>query len=155
AIVPPPPSPASAAPTNGAHAAAGGNDLAWDDEELATNIYDGAAPDMGDAVVDDKPDLSKLDLNPNGAPVPHHSIAQKLPTAPPGDAPPLGFKGEPADAAPRNGAGARRRNPFDYVLPDSAPQPVSAAPTETPALAPRRRVRPIALYVGGGVAAAA
>ncbi|MGZ3406580.1 MAG: PEGA domain-containing protein, partial [Polyangia bacterium] len=156
AIVPPP-APASAAPTNGAHAA-NGEGLAWDDEELATNIYDGAAPDMGDAIVDDKPDLSKLDLNPNGAPVPHHSVAQKLPTAPPANDGPsaLGFKGEPEPTpAPRNGAAARRRNPFDYVLPDSAPVPVSAAPTETPALAPRRRTRPLALYVGGGVAAAA
>ncbi len=157
AVVAAPPSPAPAPPSgrNGTHAS---GELAWDDEELATNIYDGAAPDAADDVVDDKPDLSKLDLNPDGAPVPHHSIAQKLPTAPSNDAAPIvGLKVVETPEAPRNGAGSRRRNPFDYVLPDApgALQPVSVAPTETPALAPRRRVRPIGLLVGGGVAAAA
>ncbi len=153
AIVPapgktPPPATAAAAGTNGAHAS---GELAWDDEELATNIYDGGQ-DAGDAVVDDKPDLSKLDLNPDGAPVPHHSVAQKLPTAP---AEPTPFKVETPAEPPRNGTSARgRRNPFDYVLPETPP-PASAAPTETPALAPRKRPRPVALWIGAGVAAAA
>jgi serine/threonine protein kinase len=149
AIVPPP-SPVAAA-ANG-HARPSANELAWDDEELATNIYDGAAPDAGDAVLDDKPDLSKLDLNPDGRAVPHHSVAQKLPTAP--AEPPASFKVVETPEPARNGAAAKRRNPFDYVLPETPP-PASAAPTETPSLAPRRRPRPLALWVGGGVAAAA
>jgi eukaryotic-like serine/threonine-protein kinase len=151
-VAAPPPAPAAQAARNGAHAS---GELAWDEEELATNIYDGAPPDAADAVVDDKPDLSKLDLNPDGKPVPHHSVAQKLPTAP---AQPIhGFKVVETPEPARNGAGGggRRRNPFDYVLPDAPAAPVSAAPTETPSLSPRRRPRPIALWVGGGVAAAA
>ena len=167
AVVAPPPPPgkrtsgpmAAVAPpgTNGAHAV--GTELGWDEEELATNIYDGPT-DAEDAVVDDKPDLSKVELNPNGAPVPHHSMAAKLPTAAePNAAPPAAWKGEESPAARRNGTG--RRNPFDYVLPDSKAHPLatpaaaSSAPTETPALAPRRRARPTSLYVGGGVVAAA
>jgi len=157
AIVPPPaktPPPATKG-TNGHAQRAASGELAWDDEELATNIYDGAAPDAGDAVLDDKPDLSKLALG-DGAPVPHHSVAQKLPTAPSEAVP---FKVVEAPDSGRNGTPARgaRRNPFDYVLPDSPPPQgsVSAAPTETPMLAPRKRVRPLALWVGGGVAAAA
>jgi serine/threonine protein kinase len=54
---------------NGAHAA----DLNWDDEELATNIYDDKPEDAGDAVVSDspaRPDLSKVELALDGAPVP-------------------------------------------------------------------------------------
>ncbi len=147
AIVPPP-APVAASANGHAHAA---NELAWYDEELATNIYDGAAPDAGDAVVDDKPDLSKLDLSLDGKPVPHHSVAQKLPTAP---SEPVSFKVVETPEPGRNGAAAKRRNPFDYVLPETPP-PASAAPTETPSLAPRRRPRPLALWVGGGVAAAA
>jgi serine/threonine protein kinase len=119
--------------------ASGHAELAWDEEELATNIYSGPLDVGGDEVVDDKPDLSKLELRLDGAPVPHHSVAQKLP-------------GPPEPEAPRrNGNG--RRNPFDYVLPDSAP-PVAVA-TETPALAPRRRPRPIGLFVGGAIGVAA
>ncbi|HEY1587619.1 MAG TPA: serine/threonine-protein kinase, partial [Polyangia bacterium] len=86
AIVQPPAQP-QAAKANGAHAS---GELAWDDEELATNIYDGPPPDAADAVLDDKPDLSKLELAHDGAPVPHHSVAQKLPTAP--SEPPANFK---------------------------------------------------------------
>ena len=80
----------------------------------------------GDAVVDDKPDLSKLDLNPDGAPVPHHSVAQKLPTAPAASpAEPIhGFKVVETPEPPRNGTAARgRKNPFDYVLPETPAPP--------------------------------
>ena len=139
AVIAAPPAVAVAAKsTNGAHA---GGELAWDDEELATNIYDGAPPDAEDAVVDDKPDLSKLELNSNGAPVPHHSVAQKLPTAPANDAgPALGFKGEMPEPAVR----ATARPPAGAIrsitcMPDGGSPPASAAPTETPSLAPRRR----------------
>ena len=122
AIVPPPAPAAGASRANGAPCRQRrGAELGWDDEELATNIYDSPPPDAGDAVVDDKPDLSKLELSPDGAPVPHHSVAQKLPTPPPIEAPPHSASRRELEptAAPRNGAG-RRRNPFDYVLPDAA-----------------------------------
>ena len=56
--------------------------------------------DAGDAVVDDKPDLSKLELAPDGAPVPHHSVAQKLPTAP--------ARARPSQPQGRRDAGAGR-----------------------------------------------
>jgi len=56
------------ADSNGAHAA----DLNWDDEELATNIYDeGESAD--DSIVSDmpvRPDLSRVPLSADGAPVP-------------------------------------------------------------------------------------
>jgi eukaryotic-like serine/threonine-protein kinase len=152
AVVPPPaPTPAPASASNGASASPkpAASELAWDEEELATNIYDGPPPDdAADAIVDDKPDFSSLDLNPDGKPVPHHSVATKLPTAP---EPP---STEPTVPPRRNGTG--RRNPFDYAMPDTvASPPATVAPTETPALTPRRRSRPMSMYVGGGVVAAA
>jgi eukaryotic-like serine/threonine-protein kinase len=148
----PGPSSGPLAAANGTHAPSH-SDLGWDEEELATNIYSGPPPDAEDAIVDDKPDLSKLELNSDGAPVPHHSMAQKLPVAPePVTAAPA-EEVEPADVPARQN-GSKRRNPFDFVLPDSVPP--LGAPTETPALAPlRRRGRPLSLYVGGGVIAAA
>ncbi|MDB4968820.1 MAG: serine/threonine protein kinase [Myxococcales bacterium] len=153
AIVPPPPG------ANGAHHAAPHEEgLGWDEEELATNIYSGPGEeDAAGDIVDDKPDLSKVSLNPNGAPVPHHSVATKLPTAP---EPAGAWKGEAsksgADKRAANGTG--RRNPFDYVLPEaaSAADAATVAPaTETPSLSARKRTRPMSLYVGAGVVGAA
>jgi hypothetical protein len=147
------PSPGS----NGAHAARARHDegLGWDEEELATNIYSGPGEDdAGDAIVDDKPDLSKVDLNPNGMPVPHHSVATKLPTAP---EPAAAWNGEASKSGDKRN-GSARKNPFDYVLPDPAPASAAASigpATETPAFSPRRRPKPMSLYVGAGVVGAA
>ncbi len=69
---------------NGAHAngarAAGRNEsgrpeLGWDDEELATNIYDDESEDAADSVVAElpvaaRPDLSGVELSMDGSPVP-------------------------------------------------------------------------------------
>ncbi|HWE26659.1 MAG TPA: PEGA domain-containing protein, partial [Polyangia bacterium] len=166
---------AAAAPGGNARPANGssghGSDLSWDDEELATNIYsaeeeaalapsvDDDEDDAADAIVDDKPDLSKVELNPNGAPVPHHSVVQKLPTAP-SQAPPM----QAAQAAMlpselkveerRNGAPAgRRNNPFDYVLPDS--QHGAVASETPPVQMMRARRKPIGAIVGAVVGVAA
>jgi serine/threonine protein kinase len=64
--------------TNGsslsAATATAGSDLAWDDEELATNIYDDKAENADDSIVSDlpasRPDLSRVELSVDGAPVP-------------------------------------------------------------------------------------
>ncbi len=164
AAAPAPAAPARAANGSGAH----GSELSWDDEELATNIYSAeeeaaAAPnvdddddDAADAIVDDKPDLSKVELNPNGAPVPHHSVVQKLPTAP-SQAPPMQAATLPSELRVeerRNGAAAGRRNPFDYVLPEH--QSAGAVASETPPVAMRnKRPKPIGLMIGGAIAVAA
>jgi hypothetical protein len=63
-----------AASTNGA-VSANGAQLGWDDEELATNIYDDESEDAGDSVVAElpasaRPDLSGVELSADGAPVP-------------------------------------------------------------------------------------
>ncbi|MEO6952926.1 MAG: serine/threonine-protein kinase [Polyangia bacterium] len=50
---------------NGQHAA----DLNWDDEELATNIYDDK-PEAAPISETSRPDLSKVELSADGAPVP-------------------------------------------------------------------------------------
>jgi serine/threonine protein kinase len=150
-------SPVRPANGSGAH----GSELSWDDEELATNIYSAeeeaatADDDAADSIVDDKPDLSKVELNPNGAPVPHHSVVQKLPTAPPQVATlpsELRVEERRNGAAAQSGQAGGRRNPFDYVLPD---QPASAAASETPPVMPRRRPRPVGMWVGGAIGAAA
>jgi serine/threonine protein kinase len=66
----PPPPPVTTAPANGAAASEDG-DFDWDEEELATNIYE-AAQDAGDAVVDEAPDdLSNVELSADGEPVPY------------------------------------------------------------------------------------
>src|SRR6185503_6593300 len=91
AAVAPPPPPGAAKQSNG-HANGAQADLGWDDEELATNIYD-QPQDAGDAVVDDKPDFSRLELATDGAPVPH-----------------------PSTQKPQNGA-ARASGPVDFVVP--------------------------------------
>jgi serine/threonine protein kinase len=136
------------------------SELGWDEEELATNIYSGPQ-DAADSVVDDRPDLSQVELNPDGAPVPHHSVATQLPQPPPVSVTPA--RGLPELDAnvddplrPANGA-ARKRNPFDYALPPDAPTPPSQLPslalTETPPLAMpvRAKARPSTLLIGGGL----
>jgi serine/threonine protein kinase len=119
-IAPPPPTPSAAmaqARTSGQHPTVpppvphtngasaherpvpgpnGQPELGWDDEELATNIY-AAPPDASDAVLDDKPDLSKVELNPDGKVVPHPSFSQLSTIEPPTS---------PAVDLPRNGAAA-------------------------------------------------
>ena len=68
----PPPPPAAAAAPLSAQSADGDEDgdFGWDDEELATNIYE-TAQDAEDAVVDEAPDdLSGVDLG-DGEPVPY------------------------------------------------------------------------------------
>jgi serine/threonine protein kinase len=129
--------PPKQAHTNGAVAAKAnrsGVDIEWDDEELATNIYDNAQ-DAADAVVDDKPDLSHVELSDDGAPVPHASAIPErrspqelaaLPTA-------VGVKPSPPSAQPpRNGTGPRAAaNPFDFVLPEAPAVPALEAPAAT------------------------
>src|SRR5262249_51448065 len=129
----PPPAHAAAAPA-GAGAAPDTDELGWDDEELATNIYDGPQ-DAADAVVEDKPDLSAGALSAAGgpAPPPSMSAAHAVVTAPLPPQPTLAEK-------PRNGH-ARRRNPFDFVVPDSAP-PATETPLITalsPGIRPRKK----------------
>ncbi len=67
---------------NGSHArGADGNQLGWDDEELATNIYDDETEDAADSVVAEmpaRPDLSGVELSMDGAPVP--ALTPRAPT---------------------------------------------------------------------------
>ena len=147
----------SAAPQNGAaHHGPSKAELGWDEEELATNIYSGPQ-DAEDAVVDDRPDLSQVSLNPDGEPVPHASVATQLPQPPPSEmAAESAETGEENPLRRSNGA-ARKRNPFDYVLPESnnhSAPPAVASLTETPAFAapPRRPLRSSTLLVGAGLA---
>jgi hypothetical protein len=94
-------------------------DLAWDEEELATNIYDAADDDASGQIVDDKPDpeaagadLSKLDLSLDGAPVPARPSREMPVVAPP--------------SPQRNGSAAKH---VDFVMPEApaAPAPVQTA----------------------------
>jgi hypothetical protein len=134
-----------------------GVDIEWDDEELATNIYD-APQDAGDSVVEDKPDLSNVELSDDGSPVPH---ASAMPVPPPGAAP----KPTPHELAsiptavgqkPRNGTG-QKANPFDFVLPEPAAPaaPAFDAPSATgPRIRPRASSGSRALIYGGAVGVA-
>jgi eukaryotic-like serine/threonine-protein kinase len=127
-------------PANGSARAGGRVDIEWDDEELATNIYD-QPQDAADSVVDDKPDLSEIELSADGSPVPHASAGPAIPATPsmmvqpqasPAPAPAPAQRtatqqqhelaalptavGKPG----RNGSQSRA-NPFDFVLPEQAP----------------------------------
>jgi serine/threonine protein kinase len=126
-------------PTNGSQQAGGRVDIEWDDEELATNIYD-QPQDAADSVVDDKPDLSDIELSADGSPVPHQPASPSMPSMivqqqPPAPAPAPAPAPRPAPtqqqhelaALPtavgkpaRNGS-QPRGNPFDFVLPEQAP----------------------------------
>ncbi|MFI5288780.1 MAG: PEGA domain-containing protein [Polyangia bacterium] len=134
AVAPPPPA-IAAKPVNGhAPGARAEADLGWDDEELATNIYD-TPQDAADAVVDDKPDLSHLELRADGAPVPH--------------------------GGKQNGA-AHHPAPIDFVMPQPAAQP-ALAPVARPVHLPTEQMRAVpvgrpqkgrgALYLTVGVIA--
>ncbi|HZS41162.1 MAG TPA: protein kinase [Polyangia bacterium] len=124
-------------------ARSGHPELGWDDEELATNIYD-SPQDAEDAVVDDAPaqrevtnelDLSQIELG-EGDPVPHPSVT----TPHPGPAP------SPSEKH-RNGSAAAKPKPFEFVLPEPS------GPIETPVhTRPGPRVRSRApLYAGIGI----
>jgi serine/threonine protein kinase len=155
-------------------------DLGWDDEELATNIYD-APQDATDAVVEDRPDdLGDIELNSTGEPVPHASVMSSAPS-PAAAAPqraPLPAIDTRADKPHRetatpyrdplppvetrtdkprgiNGA-TPKANPFDFVLPE-APRAPFESPVVAAAPRPARRSRAplyIGLAVGGAVVCA-
>jgi eukaryotic-like serine/threonine-protein kinase len=152
AVVPPPPSTArptvpgmaavsapAAAPNGGAAAVSAKADLGWDDEELATNIYD-QPPDAADQVVDEQPrevtneiDLSQIELSDSGEAVPHPSVSTPIVVEP-----------------PRNGS-AQKAKPFEFVIPEPS------GPAETPIVTgPRPLTRGPSsrapLYVGLGLA---
>jgi hypothetical protein len=128
-----------AAPQNGGPAQQGNHpDIGWDDEELATNIYD-SPQDAADAVVDDRPDdsgpisLDDIELNESGEAVPHPSVAA----------------GQPAPAPDARNGSAQKAKPFDFALPEPS------GPIETPLLtAPRRKTSRTPLFVGIGVVGA-
>jgi serine/threonine protein kinase len=94
-------------------------ELGWDDEELATNIYD-APEDAADAIVDDRPDLSNIELSADGAPVP---------------------------ASGKNGAGPSKAQPFDFVMPGPAAE-ASAVRIDAPAGMRPRPASRMGLYAG-------
>jgi serine/threonine protein kinase len=123
-----PPSPPKAK-GNGKHP--GGVDMEWDDEELATNIYD-APQDAGDAVVEDNPDdLSSVELSADGAPVPHPSVAVAPPApVPPKPAPKPELASIPTAVGKARNGTAPKPNPFEFVLPEPAlpPAPAFEAP---------------------------
>jgi hypothetical protein len=103
--------------------------MEWDEEELATNIYD-QPQDAEDSVVDDRPDLSEIELSADGAPVPHPSLGGPSSAAPTREQPAHHNKSpqEQLAALPtaigkpgRNGSAPRAAaNPFDFVLPEPA-----------------------------------
>ncbi len=110
---------------NGSARAGGRVDIEWDDEELATNIYD-QPQDAADSVVDDKPDdLSGVELSADGAAVPHPSLAPAPQPAPQrSSAHELAALPTAVGKPARNGTGPRA-NPFDFVLPESPPSTAS------------------------------
>jgi hypothetical protein len=134
---------------------AGGRvDVEWDDEELATNIYD-APHDASDAVVDDRPDLSEVELSADGSPVPHPSRAP----APSPSAKPIHELASLPTAISkpgRNGTGSRS-NPFDFVLPEAAQPAPSSEPVTGPALRspPARAGRAVLYGAAAGIVALA
>ena len=141
--------PRRAAPANG-HARPAGGELAWgDDEELATNIYDGAAPDAGDAGPrrQARP-VEAGGLSRDGAPVPHHSVAQKLPTAP--AEPVANFKVVETPDPRSNGAAAKRRRSVRLRAPRDTAAGKRGTDGNSVAGAAQERPRPLALWVGGG-----
>jgi len=113
---PPPPPPSLSMSQNTS------TDLGWDDEELATNIYETAA-DAEDAVVDDEPDdFSNLDLSSDGEPVPHASVtAAKEPLKPQKPSPAQQLHKSNGDANGRNGNGSGKAGPQQRTVEMRAP----------------------------------
>jgi hypothetical protein len=133
--VPPPPPPTNgAAHKPPAGAASQQPDIGWDDEELATNIY-AQATDASDSVVDDKPDLSGVELSADGKPVPHSSLSGQVPALDPPTSKQISL--------PTNGAHSSY-NGFGGAA-------VPGEPTRTETQAPSSRSLWIALCLVGAV----
>jgi serine/threonine protein kinase len=157
-IAAPPPTPAAAAPAVRANGTApsadgarvGAPDLGWDDEELATNIYD-QPPDAADQVVEDTPDLSDIELSSDGEPVPHSSVASGLPSSGQLSPLPASLPAPPLPAHDHGRNGSARGNGFDFVLPEPTASPFSS-PTADMVARPRPKPKTRApLFIVGAV----
>jgi len=145
AVPPPAPSPAAAKTTNGHKPPKVGAEaeLGWDDEELATNIYD-SPPDASGQVVDDKPDFAAMELAPDGAPVPAPRPSREMPATGSSSGSHASLTG-----GGRNGS-ARKA---EFVLPDGPASPapaISPFARESSFRPPERRRSRAPLYVGVG-----